>query len=124
MNNIKSVEVRWEDRSVGRLAMTREGLCAFEYSAEQLASGALHPRNQLRAFELEHFTRLIKRNPVRLRKRIDGRFGALENFTRLVDADHRLRILCPAVLFEFANVGAQRIHLVHQFQDGLRHRLE
>ena len=39
MNNIKSVEVRWEDRSVGRLAMTREGLCAFEYSAEQLASG-------------------------------------------------------------------------------------
>lgn len=39
MNNITSVEVRWEGRPVGRLAMTREGLCAFEYSAEQLASG-------------------------------------------------------------------------------------
>lgn len=39
MNSIKSVEVWWNDRPVGRLAMTREGLCAFEYSAEQLASG-------------------------------------------------------------------------------------
>ncbi len=39
MNNIKSVEVWWNDRLVGRLALTREGLCAFEYSAEQLASG-------------------------------------------------------------------------------------
>lgn len=124
MNNIKSVEVRWEDRSVGRLVMTREGLCAFEYSAMQLASGTLHPRHQFRAFELEHFAGLIKGNLVRLRKRIDGRFGALENFARLVNADHRLRILCPAALFEFADVGAQRVHLVHQFQDGLRHRLE
>lgn len=124
MNNIKSVEVRWDDRSVGRLAMTLEGLCAFEYSAEQLASGALHPRHQLRAFELEHLAGLIKGNLVRLRKRIDGRFGALENFTRLVDADHRLRNLCPTALFEFTDVGVLCVHLVHQFQDDLRHRLE
>ena len=39
MNSIKSVEVWWDGRLVGRLALTREGLCAFEYSAEQLASG-------------------------------------------------------------------------------------
>lgn len=39
MNNIKSVEVWWNGRLGGRLALTREGLCAFEYSAEQLASG-------------------------------------------------------------------------------------
>lgn len=39
MNNIKSVEVWWDGQLVGRLALTREGLCAFEYSAEQLASG-------------------------------------------------------------------------------------
>lgn len=39
MNSIQSVEVRWDGRLVGRLALTREGLCAFEYSPEQLASG-------------------------------------------------------------------------------------
>lgn len=39
MNSIKSVEVWWSDRLVGRLALTREGLCAFEYSAAQLSSG-------------------------------------------------------------------------------------
>ena len=39
MNSIQSVEVRWDGHLVGRLALTREGLCAFEYSPEQLASG-------------------------------------------------------------------------------------
>ncbi|MBQ1209656.1 MAG: HipA N-terminal domain-containing protein, partial [Bacteroidales bacterium] len=39
MNSIKQIEVVYADRVVGRLALTKVGLCAFEYSAEWLASG-------------------------------------------------------------------------------------
>lgn len=39
MNSIKQIEVVYADRIVGRLALTKEGLCAFEYSAEWLATG-------------------------------------------------------------------------------------
>ena len=39
MNSIKQVEVFYNDRSVGRLALTKERLCAFEYSADWLSSG-------------------------------------------------------------------------------------
>ena len=39
MNSIKQIEVIYADRVVGRLALTKESLCAFEYSAEWLASG-------------------------------------------------------------------------------------
>lgn len=39
MNRIKTVGVWWDNSLVGRMVLTREGLCAFEYSAEQLASG-------------------------------------------------------------------------------------
>ena len=39
MNSIKQIEVILDNRLVGRLALTREGLCAFEYSAEWLNSG-------------------------------------------------------------------------------------
>ncbi len=39
MNSIKQIEVIYADRLVGRLALTKEGLCAFEYSAEWLQSG-------------------------------------------------------------------------------------
>lgn len=39
MNSIKQVEVLYRGASVGRLALTKEGLCAFEYSAEWLRSG-------------------------------------------------------------------------------------
>ncbi|MDE5561708.1 MAG: hypothetical protein K2J00_07940 [Bacteroidaceae bacterium] len=39
MSSIKSVEVWWGDRMIGRLALTREGLCAFHYPAEQLSAG-------------------------------------------------------------------------------------
>lgn len=39
MNNIKQIEVIYDNRLVGRLALTKEGLCAFEYSAEWLGSG-------------------------------------------------------------------------------------
>ena len=39
MNNIKQIEVIYDNRLVGRLALTKEGLCAFEYSVEWLDSG-------------------------------------------------------------------------------------
>ena len=39
MNSIKQIEVSFNNNLVGRLALTREGLCAFEYSAEWLATG-------------------------------------------------------------------------------------
>ena len=39
MNSIRQIEVIYDNRLVGRLALTKEGLCAFEYSAEWLGSG-------------------------------------------------------------------------------------
>ena len=39
MNNIKQIEVIYDNRLVGRLALTKEGLCAFEYSVEWIGSG-------------------------------------------------------------------------------------
>ena len=39
MNSIKQIEVIYDNRLVGRLALTKESLCAFEYSAEWLNSG-------------------------------------------------------------------------------------
>lgn len=39
MNSIKQIEVILNNRLVGRSALTKEGLCAFEYSAEWLNSG-------------------------------------------------------------------------------------
>ena len=39
MNSIKQIEVIYADNIVGRLALTKEGFYAFEYTAEQLASG-------------------------------------------------------------------------------------
>lgn len=39
MNSIKQVEVFCNGRPVGRLALTKERLCAFEYSADWLSSG-------------------------------------------------------------------------------------
>ena len=39
MYSIKQVEVIYNNKSVGRLALTKEGLCAFEYSSEWLATG-------------------------------------------------------------------------------------
>ena len=39
MNSIKQIEVIYSEALVGRLALTKEGLCAFEYSAEWLKSG-------------------------------------------------------------------------------------
>lgn len=39
MNNIKQIEVIYQGHTVGRLAMTKEGLCAFEYTAEWIKDG-------------------------------------------------------------------------------------
>lgn len=39
MNKITKIEVRWDNRVVGHIVVTRQGLCAFEYSAEQLTGG-------------------------------------------------------------------------------------
>lgn len=39
MNSIKQIEVIYDNRLVGRLALTKEVLCAFEYSAEWLNTG-------------------------------------------------------------------------------------
>lgn len=39
MSSIQKIEVVYSDRIVGRLALTKEGLCAFEYAAEWLQSG-------------------------------------------------------------------------------------
>lgn len=39
MNSIKQIEVLYDKRLVGRLALTKDGLCAFEYSAAWLSSG-------------------------------------------------------------------------------------
>lgn len=39
MNSIKQVEVFCNGKPVGRLALTKERLCAFEYSADWLSSG-------------------------------------------------------------------------------------
>lgn len=39
MNSIKQIEVIYDNRLVGRLALSKEGQCAFEYSAEWLNSG-------------------------------------------------------------------------------------
>lgn len=39
MNSVKSIEVLWDNRIVGRLALNQDGLCVFEYSSEQIATG-------------------------------------------------------------------------------------
>lgn len=39
MNSIKQIEVIYKSRLVGRLALTKDLLCAFEYSSEWISSG-------------------------------------------------------------------------------------
>lgn len=34
MNSVKQVEVLYHHQLVGRMVLTKEGLCAFEYAAE------------------------------------------------------------------------------------------
>lgn len=39
MNSVRQIEVIFDNRLVGHLALTQEGLCAFEYSVDWLRSG-------------------------------------------------------------------------------------
>lgn len=39
MNSIRQIEVIYDNRPVGRMALLKDGLCAFEYSNEWLNSG-------------------------------------------------------------------------------------
>lgn len=70
MNSIKQIEVVYTGMVVGRLALTKEGLCAFEYSTEWLASGF-----SISPFELplRHGVFVAKPRP------FDGGFGVFDD---------------------------------------------
>ncbi len=70
MSKVNLVEVLWDARLVGRLALTKDGLCAFEYSAEYLFGGV-----SISPFELP------LRNGVAIAKSrpFDGGFGVFDD---------------------------------------------
>ena len=39
MNSVSMIEIFVSDRRVGRMALTPEGLCGFEYDADWIQSG-------------------------------------------------------------------------------------
>lgn len=70
MDRINVLEVWWNGDRAGRLALTKEGLCAFEYSAEQLAKGI-----SLSPFELPLRNGVIMARP----RPFDGGFGVFDD---------------------------------------------
>ena len=70
MNSIKQIEVIYSDRVVGRLALTKEGLCAVEYSAEWLTSGF-----SISPFELPLRSGVFIARP----RPFDGGFGVFDD---------------------------------------------
>ena len=70
LKKIKLVEIFIGNNRVGRLAQTKEGLCAFEYDANYLLSGS-----SISPFELplKNGVILAKRNP------FDGNFGVFDD---------------------------------------------
>ena len=70
MKNLKLVEVYLGAAKVGRLAQTKEGICAFEYDAHYLATGV-----SISPFELplRNGVLLAKRNP------FSGNFGVFDD---------------------------------------------
>lgn len=70
MNSIKQIEVIYHGRLVGRLALTKEGMCAFEYSAEWLASGF-----SISPFELPLRSGVFIAKP----RPFDGGFGVFDD---------------------------------------------
>lgn len=70
MNSIKQIEVIYSEALVGRLALTKEGLCAFEYSAEWLKSGF-----SISPFELPLRSSVFIANP----QPFDGGFGVFDD---------------------------------------------
>lgn len=70
MNSIKQIEVIYIGRVVGRLALTKDGLCAFEYSAEWITSGF-----SISPFELPLRNGVFIAKP----KPFDGGFGVFDD---------------------------------------------
>ena len=70
MNSIKQIEVIYADRVVGRLALTKDSLCAFEYSTEWLASGF-----SISPFELPLRSGVFIAKP----RPFDGGFGVFDD---------------------------------------------
>lgn len=70
MNNIKQIEVIYDNRLVGRLALTKESLCAFEYSAEWFNSGF-----SISPFELPLRSGVFIAKP----RPFDGGFGVFDD---------------------------------------------
>lgn len=70
MNSIKQIEVILDNRLVGRSALTKEGLCAFEYSAEWLNSGF-----SISPFELPLRNEVFVAKP----RPFEGGFGVFDN---------------------------------------------
>lgn len=70
MNNIKQIEVIYDHRLVGRLTLTKEGLCAFEYSAEWIGSG----------FSISPFELLLRSSVFIAKPRpFEGGFGVFDD---------------------------------------------
>ena len=70
MNSIKRIEVIYDNRLVGRWALTKESLCAFEYSAEWLNSGF-----SISPFELPLRSGVFIAKP----RPFDGGFGVFDD---------------------------------------------
>lgn len=70
MNSIKQIEVIYHNRLVGRLALTQDRLCAFEYSAEWLQSGF-----SISPFELPLRSGVFVAKP----RPFDGGFGVFDD---------------------------------------------
>lgn len=70
MNSIRQIEVVYARQVVGRMALTNEGLCAFEYSPEWLASG----------FSISPFELPLKNGVFIAKPRpFDGGFGVFDD---------------------------------------------
>ena len=70
MNSLRQIEVVYGHKPVGRLALTKEGLCAFEYSAEWIGSG----------FSISPFELPLKSGVFIAKSRpFDGGFGVFDD---------------------------------------------
>lgn len=70
MNNIKQIEVIYDKRLVGRLALTKDGLCAFEYTSDWILSGY-----SISPFELPLRSGVFIAKP----RPFDGGFGVFDD---------------------------------------------
>ncbi len=70
MNNVKHIEVVYAGRLVGRLALTKDALCAFEYSVEWIDSGF-----SISPFELPLRSGVFIAKP----RPFDGGFGVFDD---------------------------------------------